>query len=533
MQLLFIDNKEQLSRKDYELRDAAARSHAATFSHRYSKRWIKAKSRLPPRPGTRDTRTKPIKTADHNNSQEAASTPLVEDSEDTNAAGEADIDADAVWSAAEIMLMLLPQSILIKGQSDPFDASPVRIDSKAHELILYWRNEYLFPRHHVNAKTWYQSASAVSDWQDARWSLSDHGLGYALLAQVSASIALTVESRQHLELALVYLHRSTVALRMRLENRKEDLDSFRLFRHVALLQGVSTFARNRTAAVTHGEMLKRLYDAWLAREKRFEVKILLLTLYADVHMATTFLVRPHFKPSEKLIKAFYEASGAPPREECNVPISLTQRLNGQIVDTKSEDVILMWTQTLAITSFYGRRLWTFMNQIDLVNRILDAEDKANRQHDPTNATFFHTQAYILLAALFFIRLSTMPEHFVTKSHFSAHAALLSRLRYHLEISDSLKDWHVYSQARLWALFAGAQSEYQAALLNKQPRALASQGWFNIQLAKQSRRCELLTWVSVKEVLEGFMYFAMVPDPSEWYRELMMVQLTVGTESRSQ
>ncbi|KIX95518.1 uncharacterized protein Z520_08638 [Fonsecaea multimorphosa CBS 102226] len=525
MKLFFIDSKEQLSRQARELQEAAARSHAAKFSHQYSKRWSKAKSRSPP--GTlveaQHTRTKRIEISDQNSSKDAGSTPLVQHclDDDDAAAEDADADADAVWSAAEIMLMLLPQSVLIKGQSDPFDVSPVRIDSKAHELILYWRDNYLFPRHHVNAKTWDQSASAVSDWQDARRSLSDQGLGYALLAQVSASIALEADSKQLRESTIIYSHRSTVALRRRLENKEDDLDSLRLLRHVALLQGVETYARNRAAALTHGKMLKRLYDAWFLRGKSFDLKILMLTLYADVHMAITFLVRPHFKPSEKLVMAFYEASGAAAREECNVPISLTHRLNNSITETKLEAIFLMWTQTLAIRSFYGRRLWTFLNQLNVVNHILDAEEMTNHPHDPMNAAFFHIQAYISLAALFFIRLSTLPEHFVAKSHFSAHAALLGRLRHHLQISDSLEAGHVYSQARLWALFAGAQSEYQAALLNKQPRAVASRGWFNVQLAMQLRRCDLLNWVCVKEILQGFMYFKMEPDPSEWYPELLV------------
>ena len=524
MRLLFIDSTKPLSRRAHELRDASVRSHAAKVSHRWSKRRTKRKPRSPPPNSAADqhTDTESVKLSGLNISTYAVNTSLVQYSfDDDEAVIQADPDADTVWSSAQNITLLSPQSVLIKGQSDPFDVSPTPMDSKAHELISYWRDNYLFTRHHVNAKTWRQSATAVSDWEDARRSLSDGGLGYALLAQVSASIAVETVSRQPLELALTYSQRSVIALRKRLENKADDSDSVRIFLHMALLQGVETYARNQAAAITYGKMLRHLYDGWLFRGKRFDQKVLLLMLYTDVHMAITFLIRPQFKPSAKLVEAFLEVSDATTREECSVSTSTIHRLNTQITDLILQNAFLMWDQTLAITSFYGRRLWTFINQINVVNHILDIEKKINRQHDSMNTTSYHVQAYISLAALFLIRLSTIPEHFIATAHFAAHANLLKRLRHHLEISDSLEDKHFYSHARLWALFVGAQSEYQAALLDKSLRALASRGWFNVQLAQQARRCGLLRWVCAKEILEGFMYFEMVPDPSEWYSELLI------------
>ena len=521
MAFLFVDSTKPSSEKARKLRDASVRSHAARISHQ---RRIKAKSRSSPSTSSAEaqhTDTDSVDLSNLNISTDAVNTSLVQHSfDDDEAVFKADTDADTVWSSAQNMFLLSPQSVLIKGQSDPFDASPTPIDSKAHELILYWRDNYLFARHHVNAKTWYQSASAVSDWEDARRSLSDGGLGYALLAQVSASIAVERVSRPLVRLSLMYLQQSTVALRKRLENKEDDSNSLRLFLHMVLLQGVETFARNQAAAVTHGKMLRRLYDDWLVSGKRFDMKILLLMLYTDVHMAITFLVRPQFKPLAKLVEAFLEVSDAATREECSTPISTIHRLNSQITDPTLRDVFLRWDQTLAIRSFYGRRLWTFINQINVVNHILDIEEKIDRQYESINTTFCHVQAYLSLAALFLIRLSTLPEHFVTKAHFAAHAALLRRLRHHLELGDSLEDIHFYCHARLWALFVGAQSEYQAALLNKVPRALASRGWFNVQLVQQARRCGLRRWVYVREILESFTYFEMVPDPSEWYSELL-------------
>ena len=520
MQLLFVDSTKPSSKRARELRDALVRSHASRISHQ---RRIKAKSRSSPfnSAEAQHTDTDSIDLSDLNISTDAVNTSLVQYRfDDDEAVVKADPDTDTVWSSAQNMILRSPQSVLMKGQSDPFDASPTRIDSKAHEIILYWRDNSLFPRHRVNVKTWRQSASAVSDWEDTKWSLSDGGLGYALLAQTSALIALETVSKQPLELSLTYLQRSTVALRKRLENKADDSDSVRLFRHIVLLQGVETFTRNQAAAVTHGEMLRRLYDGWLSRGKRFDMKMLLLSLYTDVYMAITFLVRPQFKPSLKLVAAFLEVTDATTREECSISTSIMHRQTSQITDATLQNICLMWNQTLAIKSFYARRLWTFMNQINVVNHVLDIEKKIDRQRDSIDTIFCHVQAYISLAALYLIRSSTLPEHFDAKAHFATHTALLRRLRHHLEISDGLDDKHFYSHARLWALFVGAQSEYQAALLNKSSRALASRGWFNIQLAQQARRCGLLKWACVREILEGFMYFEMVPDPSEWYSELL-------------
>ena len=498
------------------------RSHAARISHQ---RRITSKSRSSTSSlaEAQYADTDFVDLSGLNISTDTANTSLVQSSFDDDKAvvqTDPDPNINTVWSSTQNMILLSPQSVLIKGQSDPFDVSPTPIDAKAHEIILYWRDNYLFPRHHVNVKTWKGSASAVSDWEDARASLLDIGLGYALLAQTSALIAVETVSRQAVTLSLLYSHRSTVALRKRLENHEDDSDPRRLLLHMVLLQGVETFARNQTTAVTHGKMLRRLYDDWLFSGKRFDMKILLLIMYTDVSMAITFLVRPQFKPSAKLVEAFLEVCDAATREECSVPISIIHRLNSQITDPTLQNILLRWNQTLAIRSFYGRRLWTFMNQINVVNHILDIEEKIDRQRESTNTTFCHVQAYLSLAALFLIRLSTLPEHFVTKAHFVTHTALLRRLRHHLELGDSLEDKHFYCHARFWALFVGAHSEYQAALLSKLPRAFACTGWFNVQLAQQARRCGLRRWVYVREILESFMYFEMVPDPSVWYSELL-------------
>ena len=182
MAFLFIDSTKPSTKKASELRDALLRSHAARISHQ---RRIKAKSRSSPSVSTsakvQHTDTESVKLSGLNISTYAVNTSLVQHSfDDDEAVIQADPDADTVWSSAHNMTLLSPQSVLIKGQSDPFDVSPTPIDSKAHELISYWRDNYLFTRHHVNAKTWHRSASAVSDWEDARRSLSDGGLGYAL-----------------------------------------------------------------------------------------------------------------------------------------------------------------------------------------------------------------------------------------------------------------------------------------------------------------------------------------------------------------
>ena len=525
MAFLFVDSTKPLSKKARELRDASVRSHAARVSHQ---RRIKAKSRSSPSTSSAEgqhTNIDSIDLSDLNISTDTANSSLSFNDDEAVVRADPDPNTDAVWSSAHNMMLLSPHSVLIRGQSDPFDAWSTPIDSKAHDLISYWRDNYLFRRHHVNAKTWHQSASAVSDWEDARLSFSDEGIGYALLAQVSASIAVDTLSRPLISLSLMYLQRTTIALRKRLENKEDDPSSPRLLRHMVLLQGVETFARNQTAAVTHGKMLRHLYDDWLSSGKRFDVKILLLMLYTDVHMAITFLIRPQFKPSAKLVEAFLEICDAATREECSVPISTTHRPNSQIIDPALQNMFLRWDQNLKIGSFYGRRLWTFMNQINVINHILDIEEEINRQYESSesiNTTYCHVQAYLSLAALFLIRLSTLPEHFATKAHFAAHAALLKRLRHHLELSDSSEDKQFYYHARLWALFVGAHSEYQAALLSNMPRAfaVASRGWFNVRLAQQARSCGVRRWVHIKEILESFMYFEMVPDPSVWYSELL-------------
>lgn len=526
MRLLFLDSNtvKVSSRKDHERRDAVARSHAATIAHRRAK--TQARAQLASYHATLSpihyTFTEPIDPQAFIAIESALRGSLKQstlycggDTVTGDAVG--DPDAKPNQRLPETASLLHSHSVLLRGQSDPFDTFPVRIDARTHDFIMYFRDSVLLRRYRLDSKTWTRSQTATADWQDATRSLEDQGLGNAFLAQLSANSALESPSKERIELSLEYVRRSTATLRRRLESKEEDWDSPKVWRHMSLLQNAEMLIRNREAAVIHGKALRRHFDSFVARGKTLDMRLLLHALYVDLHTAIIFLVRPNFEPSLKLLAEFPEIKDTLLRDVSTISRPRSRRcLDNQILSEPLRNFFLRWEQYHAITFFFGRRLWTFITQLQVVNYFLDVEGSLNRKLNSSDTTFFYVQeAYISLAALYFIRITTLPEHFETKPLFSAHTALLRRLRYYLEISDPWEDDLVYSRARLWALFIGALSEQNAALLNRSHPASASEGWFNTQLAQQVKRCQIVNWAAFREILEDFMYVDVVPDPADW------------------
>ena len=107
-------------------------------------------------------------------------------------------------------------------------------------------------------------------------------------------------------------------------------------------------------------------------------------------------------------------------------------------------------------------------------------------------------------------------------------------RWEREASDG--DQQRYASARLFAAYVGAQMEWAAFQMNSANTSVSTttttvpgaandapgifgpvKGFFNTRLAEQARTLGLISWIMVKEVLEGFIYSDVLsPHPSTWF-----------------
>ncbi|KIW92773.1 uncharacterized protein Z519_06622 [Cladophialophora bantiana CBS 173.52] len=76
----------------------------------------------------------------------------------------------------------------LKGNSDPFNAYPVKINPEINELIAFYRDYLLPAQYHVPSTAWVSSANARLDWTICISTLQEPALAKAFIAR-SATVA--------------------------------------------------------------------------------------------------------------------------------------------------------------------------------------------------------------------------------------------------------------------------------------------------------------------------------------------------------
>ena len=418
-------------------------------------------------------------------------------------------------------------SVVMEGNSDPFGTQAVAIDPQVNELITFFRDLVIPSIYHTGPDGWMTSKTANVHWQSAVRGLGDEGGALGFLARYAQVAAITHKDKRMATQALRYSFKSTSVLRERLEHstvlaHKASPLSQQVYWQINMLWGTEILIRNFDAAVVHGKMLRALLEKQ-AKINQLDVTFLRYVLYNDSHLISSFMVRSVFDydvwiPEQYKVMEGLAMSEMPDFAEVHAEVidpSVESDFLRKIFKIRREHV-QVWKQRLTsagISPLMYAWLATVnsINQGQLIKRGLDAMERAVKV-SKEDAGRLWVEAYLSIACLYWIRSIGGSMIICGVDIYNSQRPILEKLRTALTRADetqTAEDQLKYRNARVWALFIGAQAEQSW----KQP------DWFTDNLALRAREMGLMSWISLKNVLQAFLHNDMLPPHgASWYEK---------------
>ncbi len=202
-----------------------------------------------------------------------------------------------------------PLSLLLEGNSDPFDAFPVTITPKVNEALSFFRT------HYMPATYGRQSLQARSSAEDLEWHafitcMHDEcsALAFVFLQIVNLSQVKSMSASRKLWLdqhELALKTKSFAALRARI-GQKVTIDSGDriILRSAILLYSSAVVRGDFIEATMHGKSLARMmYEReWETPTSAKEQAFVGHMIWTDAHFAQRFMKPPHLDPTWALAK---------------------------------------------------------------------------------------------------------------------------------------------------------------------------------------------------------------------------------------
>jgi hypothetical protein len=439
---------------------------------------------------------------------------------------DAPLDDDPENIPERNLVLRTSSPVMLKGGSDPFDTHAIAVTPEVNELITFFRDMVIPNIYHTGPQGWKTSKTANSHWQSAVQGLGDEGGALGFLARYAHVAAITNKDKRWTTRAFRYTSQSTGVLRERLNDstalaQKASPLSQQVYWQINMLWGTEILSRNFDAAIIHGRMLRTLLEKQ-ATHKQLDTTFLRYVLYNDSHLIASYMVRSvfdydHWIPEQYKVMAEMAAAEMPNFDDVHaeeIDASVESDFLQQIFITRREhfEVWKQRTTAAGISPLMYAWLATVnsIHQGQLIQHALDAMDMARKAE---NAGRLWAEVYLSLAALYWIRSIGGSMIIRGVDIYDSQRPILEKLRRALtsaQESQTKADEVKYENARLWALFIGAQAE----------QGWRRPGWFcdNLFLLGKETGFGLGTWASVQQVLKRFLYTDMLPPHgSNWYK----------------
>lgn len=424
-----------------------------------------------------------------------------------------------------------PQSVLGKGNSDPFSVYPVRIGAEENEFIVFYRDVFLPAQYGMRLRVPKLAHSLTKDWEDCVRGLSDEGIAHGSLARWGHMVSKF--NPEMLKATMEHHYRSTQLLKKKVE-QGHNLQTMDNYLHINMLYSAETISGNVDGALAHGRMFRSMFEeAWTTGS--LDYILLQWQFNNDIHTSTVFLVRPVFDVDQFLpmvyapMKALLD-SEIPPLDYANnnIDSSIEGSLVNLFSDTRKfwELLILRERQgktdggSSAFFIWSGSQELTFLGRF--MNHYIDIKQQLNRP-DLTEMlkNQLLVQKYLTLAAVYLMKSLNLNPVVLGVPIFDCRPLLLPTLRASLEESDALfeqSSGRKDKNARLWALYAGSMAEQAFPKPGYDP----CRQWFNKSLAEHAIESGIYTWDSLKLVLQGFLYSDRIPpNGSLWFQKTII------------
>ncbi|OQU95188.1 hypothetical protein CLAIMM_01432 [Cladophialophora immunda] len=528
--IVFVhDSGPNASRKDRELARSEARSHAARVSHRGRKR-----PNHPPVP-----RSQNVQPAGPLLPNATHITPLLHDEETSASDSDASPSSSCSTSSSDTDASIAESaissssSILGRGNSDPFEALPIPVNSRTNQILSFLKNVYLPSIYRVgpfDSETSYGSLAARAEWSRLTTALYIESSGLAVLYKY---LSIMPRSR---------------ALRMLIERAPTD--------HGSILEGAMNlfsaemFAGDPDEASIHGKMIHSML------KKSFEVggagavsqEMLRRAIYNDVYLAMLHMRRPIFSMDGWVLE--YLAPILAPVDEAVEPLKIYMKATlDDSIDTEPAQSLLVvfrlamaiWFRKHFLPPEFNRATavqWVFaqtnMIHVRALNHYLDMHDRLDRDAKQLSPLDHHildlvAQCCLVLGIMYYIPQYSGDPTILDKPILGCTKVVMKQMRQTMlaifpslnvldpDFDPSLLSKH--ANTYLWALFLGAQAEQTDGDIYLD----ASSFSLSFMFREFALRMRISSWSEIQQRTSRYVdheWFDITPHASLWVPQLL-------------
>jgi hypothetical protein len=429
-----------------------------------------------------------------------------------------------------------PQTMLRKGNSDPFHTFGIPIDATVNSLLKFHHDCIIPSGYHVEVSSVTRPPNAIAAFNDAIFALRDGCTGYSLLSAITTVMAAVARNPAMTKQGLIYKNKSSALLRYRLGHGGNSCndDLAQLYRSIMGLLTVETTLRNECGARLHANML-----AYLIRksggltevDNRFRTQL----LWEEIHRTTIFLARPaidfdkwvpmQFPEYMDGDKSLFEKVNTIVTSRIVDPSIENETLRDIFIELRKTSEVLKWAMSSPPNATGDTFAWpTMYSHVcigRLMNRYADATSSAMETVTGCFGRRENVEACICLAAAYWTRCCFGVEAVRIGSWLPDGGAathdigwrLLPRLRRILALDEG-PTANPYERLRLWSLYVGALAEQRGSLLSPE---IEEKDWFTQNFVRHASKLGLHSWQDAEQVLEDFLHSQHVqPDGSVWF-----------------
>jgi hypothetical protein len=428
-----------------------------------------------------------------------------------------------------------PQTILRKGNSDPFHTFGISIDATVNSLLKFHHDCIIPSAYHVEVASVARPPGAIAAFNDAISALRNECTGYSLLAAMMAVMAAVARNPAMTKQALIYKNKSSALLRHRLGHDGNAYnDPSQLYQPILGLLTVEIALQNDCGAQLHADMLAYLIrksGGLAAIDSGFRTQL----LWQEIHRTMIFLAQPAVDFGEWVPIQFPEYMDGDTSlfEKVNTIVTLrivdpsieNGKLRDIFIELRKTSEVLKWAMSSPPNATGDTFAWPMVHSHVCIGRLMSHYADVTSSTKETLSGFFgwreNVEACICLAAVYWTRCCFGVEAVRIGSWLPGGGAvthdtgwrLLPRLRRILAL-DEEPTTNPYERVRLWALYVGALAEQRGSLLSPE---IEEKDWFTQNFVRQASKQGLYSWQDAEQVLRGFLHSQHIqPDGSTWF-----------------
>ncbi|OQV04067.1 hypothetical protein CLAIMM_09014 [Cladophialophora immunda] len=401
---------------------------------------------------------------------------------------------------------------LFQGNSDPFNAYPVPISPRVNDILRFYRDIVIPSQYHTGSDGWRTLDAARDDWRDVVRSLYEKGGALGFLARW-AQVASNVTDNSELAVQSLRFRSQSTSMLLRKMQQGSGIVSRSSYWHIITLYMAEAQAGNADGAWLHATMLSRALK-YESQQGQVDITSLRSFMYNEACACCMFLRKPVLDYDGWVPDVFKTPWAEGRKELPAMQLSFSTSLDPSVEDEFLVDMFIQERESLAVWRHGSERgdglspavftWWCSSHLVKhtrLVKYALDRLDEAKQGKGP-QSHLHKKNAYLALTAVYWTRLIAGDETLLGREIYQTKKPLRTLTRQLLEKEQLVVEFTgsmKYANARLWALYVGAQAEHDHLGIRR-----CDESWFSDQFSLLVAQMNLSSWEAIRLILDGFL-----------------------------